>query len=47
MPATSLSTFIGFGVLMDREKVLAAGGYRPFFCYRHEEDDLAIRVFRK
>ena len=45
-PAMPLHTFIGFGVLMNREAVLRVGGYRGFLRYRYEEDDLAARLFR-
>ena len=46
LSAGLIPTFIGFGVLMHRERVLGVGGYRDFFCYRHEEDDLAMRIIR-
>lgn len=46
LPLTRFHTFIGYGVLMDRRAALDVGGYRDYFCYRHEEDDLAVRLFR-
>jgi len=46
LPSQPIPSFIGFGVLMRRSDVLSVGGYRRFFCYRHEEDDLALRLFR-
>lgn len=46
LPGTDMHTFLGSGVLMDRERMLEVGGYRDTYIYRHEEDDLAVRVFR-
>jgi GT2 family glycosyltransferase len=31
---------------MRRDRVLQIGGYRPYFRYRGEEEDLAMRLFR-
>jgi len=45
-PRTEMHTFLGFGILTDRKRIIEVGGYRDFFLYRHEEDDLAVRVFR-
>jgi GT2 family glycosyltransferase len=46
LPAMPLHTFIGFGALMRRDAVRSVGGYRGFLRYRHEEEDLALRLFR-
>jgi GT2 family glycosyltransferase len=46
LPVMPLHTFIGFGALMRRDAVLSVGGYRGFLRYRHEEEDLALRLFR-
>lgn len=45
-PAMDLHSFIGFGALMDRKAVLGVGGFRSFLRYRHEEEDLSMRLIR-
>jgi GT2 family glycosyltransferase len=45
-PQQIINRFIGFGVLLHRERVTSVGGFRDFFIYRKEEEDLAVRLFQ-
>lgn len=47
MQVQRVLNFSAMGLLLNRRDILEVGGFRDFFCYRHEETELALRLWSR